>query len=120
MTSLNGRHQLFAWCSLFSVMSSDLYVRLCSMGVITDLRISDMRQYVFYDVLVIGGAGGAGLRAAIEAAGQGVSVGLICKSLLGKAYTVMAEGGMAAAMANVDDRDSWQVHFADTCAAANT
>jgi succinate dehydrogenase / fumarate reductase flavoprotein subunit len=66
-----------------------------------------------YDVLIIG-AGGAGLRAAIEAAGQGVSVGLICKSLLGKAHTVMAEGGMAAAMAHVDDRDNWQVHFADT------
>jgi succinate dehydrogenase / fumarate reductase, flavoprotein subunit len=66
-----------------------------------------------YDVLVIG-AGGAGLRAAIEAAGAGVSVGLICKSLLGKAHTVMAEGGMAAAMANVDDRDNWKVHFADT------
>jgi succinate dehydrogenase / fumarate reductase, flavoprotein subunit len=66
-----------------------------------------------YDVLIIG-AGGAGLRAAIEAAGAGVSVGLICKSLLGKAHTVMAEGGMAAAMANNDDRDSWKVHFADT------
>jgi len=66
-----------------------------------------------YDVLVIG-AGGAGLRAAIEAANAGVSVGLICKSLLGKAHTVMAEGGMAAAMANNDDRDSWRVHFADT------
>jgi succinate dehydrogenase / fumarate reductase flavoprotein subunit len=66
-----------------------------------------------YDVLVIG-AGGAGMRAAIEAAGQGVSVGLICKSLLGKAHTVIAEGGMAAAMGNVDDRDNWQVHFADT------
>jgi succinate dehydrogenase / fumarate reductase flavoprotein subunit len=66
-----------------------------------------------YDVLVIG-AGGAGLRAAIEAANAGVSVGLICKSLLGKAHTVMAEGGMAAAMANNDDRDSWKVHFADT------
>jgi succinate dehydrogenase / fumarate reductase flavoprotein subunit len=66
-----------------------------------------------YDVVVIG-AGGAGLRAAIEAAAGGVSVGLICKSLLGKAHTVMAEGGMAAALANVDDRDSWQVHFADT------
>ena len=66
-----------------------------------------------YDVLIIG-AGGAGLRAAIEAASSGVSVGLICKSLLGKAHTVMAEGGMAAAMANVDDRDSWKVHFADT------
>jgi succinate dehydrogenase / fumarate reductase flavoprotein subunit len=66
-----------------------------------------------YDVLVIG-AGGAGLRAAIEAARGGVSVGLICKSLLGKAHTVMAEGGMAAAMGNNDDRDNWKVHFADT------
>src|SRR5205823_13017649 len=66
-----------------------------------------------YDVLVIG-AGGAGLRAAIEASAAGVQVGLICKSLLGKAHTVMAEGGVAAALANVDDRDSWKVHFADT------
>jgi succinate dehydrogenase / fumarate reductase, flavoprotein subunit len=66
-----------------------------------------------YDVLVIG-AGGAGLRAAIEAAHSGASVGLICKSLLGKAHTVMAEGGVAAALANVDDRDNWMVHFADT------
>lgn len=66
-----------------------------------------------YDVLVIG-AGGAGLRAAIEASAAGVRVGLICKSLLGKAHTVMAEGGVAAALANVDPRDNWQVHFADT------
>jgi succinate dehydrogenase / fumarate reductase, flavoprotein subunit len=66
-----------------------------------------------HDVLVIG-AGGAGLRAAIEAARSGVSVGVVCKSLLGKAHTVMAEGGIAAALANVDDRDSWKVHFADT------
>lgn len=67
-----------------------------------------------HDVLVIG-AGGAGLRAAIEAASaKGLSVGLVCKSLLGKAHTVMAEGGMAAAMAHVDDRDNWMVHFADT------
>ncbi len=66
-----------------------------------------------YDVLVIG-AGGAGLRAAVEAAGSGVSVGVVCKSLLGKAHTVMAEGGVAAAMGNVDDRDNWRVHFADT------
>jgi succinate dehydrogenase / fumarate reductase flavoprotein subunit len=66
-----------------------------------------------HDVLVIG-AGGAGLRAAIEAATGGASVGLICKSLLGKAHTVMAEGGIAAALANVDDRDNWKVHFADT------
>jgi succinate dehydrogenase / fumarate reductase flavoprotein subunit len=66
-----------------------------------------------HDVLVIG-AGGAGLRAAIAASAAGVSVGLVCKSLLGKAHTVMAEGGIAAALANVDDRDSWRVHFADT------
>ena len=66
-----------------------------------------------HDVLVIG-AGGAGLRAAVEASAAGVSVGLVCKSLLGKAHTVMAEGGLAASLANVDDRDSWKVHFADT------
>jgi len=66
-----------------------------------------------YDVLVIG-AGGAGLRAAVEASSRGVKVGLVCKSLLGKAHTVMAEGGMAAAIGNVDDRDNWRVHFADT------
>jgi succinate dehydrogenase / fumarate reductase flavoprotein subunit len=66
-----------------------------------------------HDVLVIG-AGGAGLRASIEASAAGVSVGLVCKSLLGKAHTVMAEGGVAAALANVDERDNWKVHFADT------
>lgn len=66
-----------------------------------------------YDVLVIG-AGGAGLRAAIEASAAGVTVGLVCKSLLGKAHTVMAEGGVAAALANVDERDNWRVHFSDT------
>ena len=66
-----------------------------------------------YDVLVIG-AGGAGLRAAIEAASTGLKVGVVCKSLLGKAHTVMAEGGVAAALANVDDRDNWRVHFSDT------
>jgi succinate dehydrogenase / fumarate reductase, flavoprotein subunit len=70
-------------------------------------------QRFSYDVLVIG-AGGAGLRAAIEAAAHGVKVGVVCKSLLGKAHTVMAEGGIAAALANVDDRDNWRVHFADT------
>ena len=66
-----------------------------------------------YDVLVIG-AGGAGLRAAIESASTGLKVGVVCKSLLGKAHTVMAEGGVAAALANVDDRDNWRVHFSDT------
>jgi succinate dehydrogenase / fumarate reductase, flavoprotein subunit len=66
-----------------------------------------------HDVIVVG-AGGAGLRAAIEAAAQGVSVGLICKSLLGKAHTVMAEGGIAAALGNVWPEDNWRVHFRDT------
>ena len=74
-----------------------------------------MTEYLTHehDVLVIG-AGGAGLRAAAEAAAAGVKVAVISKSLLGKAHTVMAEGGIAAALANVDDRDSWRVHFADT------
>jgi succinate dehydrogenase / fumarate reductase, flavoprotein subunit len=66
-----------------------------------------------FDVLVIG-AGGAGLRAAVEASALGARVGLVCKSLLGKAHTVMAEGGVAAALGNVDERDGWKVHFADT------
>ena len=66
-----------------------------------------------HDVLVVG-AGGAGLRAAIEASARGATVGLVCKSLLGKAHTVMAEGGMAASLGNVDDRDDWRTHFADT------
>ena len=74
--------------------------------------MADYQMYA-YDVLVIG-AGGAGLRAAIEAAAPGVKVGVVCKSLLGKAHTVMAEGGVAAAMGNVDDRDNWRVHFSDT------
>jgi succinate dehydrogenase / fumarate reductase flavoprotein subunit len=66
-----------------------------------------------HDVLIIG-AGGAGLRAAIAALGEGASVGVVCKSLLGKAHTVMAEGGIAAAMANVDSADDWRTHFRDT------
>jgi len=66
-----------------------------------------------YDVLIVG-AGGAGLRAAIESSAAGAKTGVVSKSLLGKAHTVMAEGGMAAAMGNVDDRDNWRVHFADT------
>ncbi|HVB53542.1 MAG TPA: succinate dehydrogenase/fumarate reductase iron-sulfur subunit [Candidatus Acidoferrales bacterium] len=66
-----------------------------------------------YDVLVLG-AGGAGMRAAIAAAEQGCQVGVVCKSLLGKAHTVMAEGGIAAALGNLDAEDSWQVHFGDT------
>src|SRR6478735_7890807 len=70
-------------------------------------------QTIEHDVLVIG-AGGAGLRAAIECSAQKLSTGVISKSLLGKAHTVMAEGGMAAALGNVDGRDNWKVHFRDT------
>ncbi|MBX3473716.1 MAG: fumarate reductase/succinate dehydrogenase flavoprotein subunit [Planctomycetes bacterium] len=70
-------------------------------------------QTIEHDVIVIG-AGGAGLRAAIECSRQGLNTGLVCKSLLGKAHTVMAEGGMAAAMGNVDNRDGWKIHFRDT------
>src|ERR671923_1275876 len=66
-----------------------------------------------YDVLVIG-AGGAGLRAAVESSAQGARTALICKSLLGKAHTVMAEGGIAAALGNVYPEDNWEVHFRDT------
>src|SRR5215204_7216661 len=66
-----------------------------------------------YDVVVIG-AGGAGLRAAIEAREQGLRTAIVCKSLFGKAHTVMAEGGIAAAMGNVNPNDNWQVHFRDT------
>jgi succinate dehydrogenase subunit A (EC 1.3.5.1) len=66
-----------------------------------------------YDVLIIG-AGGAGLRAAVEARAKGLKTAIICKSLFGKAHTVMAEGGIAASMGNVNDNDNWQVHFRDT------
>jgi succinate dehydrogenase / fumarate reductase flavoprotein subunit len=75
--------------------------------------VNDAPERYPHDVLVIG-AGGAGLRAAIEAAAGGASVGLVCKSLLGKAHTVMAEGGVAAALGHVASDDSWQVHFRDT------
>ena len=76
------------------------------------LDISEIKQIEF-EVLIIG-AGGAGLCAAISAAKQTKNVGLMCKSLLGKAHTVMAEGGMAAALGNVDNRDHWKIHFRDT------
>src|SRR5579871_3945713 len=66
-----------------------------------------------FDVIVVG-AGGAGLRAAIEASALGMKTAIVCKSLLGKAHTVMAEGGIAAALAHVDAQDSWQTHFKDT------
>lgn len=77
------------------------------------MSIIDRFEIHEHDVLVIG-AGGAGLRAAIEASASGASVGLVCKSLLGKAHTVMAEGGVAAAVANVDKQDCWQTHYKDT------
>ncbi|HUG55465.1 MAG TPA: fumarate reductase/succinate dehydrogenase flavoprotein subunit [Candidatus Limnocylindrales bacterium] len=75
--------------------------------------MNDRTELHHYDVVVVG-AGGAGLRAAIEAAGQGARTALVCKSLLGKAHTVMAEGGIAAALGNVWKEDSWKVHFRDT------
>ncbi len=77
--------------------------------------MSALENYIVteHDVVVIG-AGGAGLRAAIESSANGAKTAVICKSLLGKAHTVMAEGGVAAAMGNVDDRDNWEVHFSDT------
>ena len=76
------------------------------------MNISEIKT-VEHDVIVLG-AGGAGLRAAIECSMQGLSTGLVCKSLLGKAHTVMAEGGVAASLGNVDKRDHWKVHFRDT------
>jgi succinate dehydrogenase flavoprotein subunit len=84
-------------------------------GHLDGLENSLVTEYLMHehDVLVIG-AGGAGLRAAAEASAAGARVAVISKSLLGKAHTVMAEGGIAAALANVDERDSWRVHFADT------
>src|SRR5207244_4557808 len=81
-------------------------------------RARDQYETDAHDVLVIG-AGGAGLRAAIEAQAAGASVGLVCKSLLGKAHTVMAEGGVAAALANVATDDSWRTPFRDTMLGGN-
>jgi succinate dehydrogenase / fumarate reductase, flavoprotein subunit len=78
----------------------------------------DKYQTFEYDVVVVG-AGGAGLRAAIESSANGAKTALVCKSLLGKAHTVMAEGGVAAALANVESRDSWQTHFRDTMRGGN-
>ena len=76
------------------------------------LDISEV-QTIEHDVIVVG-AGGAGLRAAIECSRQGLDTGVVCKSLLGKAHTVMAEGGVAASLSNVDNRDDWKTHFRDT------
>ena len=93
--------------SAFAFSLAFLYSRQINLMDISELQTID------HDILVIG-AGGAGLRAAIECAKSGINTGVVCKSLLGKAHTVMAEGGMAAALGNVDARDHWKVHFRDT------
>jgi len=106
----------FAWISLFAVVFADVYVRGLAMGPHPRREVLLMPtrfEHHDVDVLVIG-AGGAGLRAAIEASAQGAKVGVVCKSLLGKAHTVMAEGGVAAALGHVDPSDCWKVHFKDT------
>src|ERR671937_3222757 len=77
------------------------------------MSIDDRYETHEYDVVVVG-AGGAGIRAAIEASARGAKTAMVCKSLLGKAHTVMAEGGVAAALSNADARDNWKVHFRDT------
>src|SRR5438093_550892 len=101
--------QLILGCLFRRVRSALLH------GCLDGLENHLMPEYQKFehDVLVIG-AGGAGLRAAIEASAAGVTVGLVCKSLLGKAHTVMAEGGIAAALGTVNSADNWKVHFADT------
>src|SRR5207249_2678049 len=91
---------------------------VCTAGILwrhsrREAVLSDRFETHEHDVLIIG-AGGAGLRAAIEALGSGARVGIVCKSLLGKAHTVMAEGGIAAAMGHVDAADDWRAHFRDT------
>ena len=115
VSRLNARHMQLAWISLVGVALTDLYVRLLATGADHRpevLLMAELERHS-YDVVVIG-AGGAGLRAAIEAQEQGARTAVVCKSLLGKAHTVMAEGGIAAAMGNVYPEDNWQVHFRDT------
>jgi hypothetical protein len=101
------------------LLANAILLSLFTFGCNSVRHLVGGRLDCFNDVLVIG-AGGAGLRAAIEASAPGVSVGLVCKSLLGKAHTVMAEGGIAAALANVDDRDNWRSTSPTRCAAAST
>jgi len=116
LNRLNPSHGAFAWYSMFSVALTDVYIPAADGGVLprpaVDL-LMEAFETLTTDVLVIG-AGGAGMRAAIEAAASGARVTIVCKSLLGKAHTVMAEGGVAAALGNVDRADGWQTHFQDT------
>ena len=127
VSKLNTKHMQIAWASLLFVALTDLYIRLVAPGGSpipdssdgpnrpngkTGVTMSEYERHD-YDVIVIG-AGGAGLRAAIAAHDAGARTAVICKSLLGKAHTVMAEGGIAAAMGNLYPEDNWQVHFRDT------
>ena len=125
LTALNRHHMAWAWASLITVdarrrlrpparaRASSPTRRSTSRRVDDSQAPRDRAAGPPHDVLVIG-AGGAGLRAAIEAKAAGADVGLVCKSLLGKAHTVMAEGGVAAALGHVAAADSWQIHFRDT------
>ena len=116
---LNARHALLAWASLISVALADFYVYLVASahstirGSSSEGALMTQVERQQWDIVVVG-AGGAGLRAAIEARERGIRTAVICKSLFGKAHTVMAEGGIAATMGNVNARDNWQVHFRDT------
>ena len=121
ISKLNAKHMQLAWTTLGTLMLTDLYIMLvspavpsatCDSSTEAATGMTDIQRFS-YDVVVIG-AGGSGLRAAIEARLHGKKVAIISKSLFGKAHTVMAEGGAAAAMGNVNPRDNWQVHFRDT------
>src|SRR5207248_1556751 len=104
---LNNYHRYFLLLSLIVLLF--LWVDVVRPSRTQGDLLSEPFQTLTTDVLVIG-AGGAGMRAAIEAAAAGARVAVVCKSLLGKAHTVMAEGGIAAALGNVDPDDNWQVH----------
>ena len=117
MSKLNTRHMQLAWTTLATLVITDAYiapgrVRRVQRPADRELMAAEVETHDF-DVLIIG-AGGAGLRAAIAAREAGMKTAIICKSLFGKAHTVMAEGGIAASMGNVNDKDNWQVHFRDT------